>query len=210
VKKMPLRKGKKLVLPEVVYALQADGTFAEEVDYRARINRDLRFGRLGRVMVLRYNPRVGSSNPVVQVLLRCNLDLQCTDRVYVLLDESEQIELDSQREPDDAPAAGGVDSAEMAAAVGTEGPSTGSAADASHSGDGDVPSKVLGAGPFDEEVDPFDDPFFEQNLLDLSREDMDEEDPWSEGAEPFNDAEADDGSDESEEMEEMPPALKSA
>ena len=35
------------------------------------------------VKVLRYHPDCGSSNPAAQVALRCNLDVQCTDRVHV-------------------------------------------------------------------------------------------------------------------------------
>ena len=53
-------------------------------------------------MVIRYNPRVGSSNPVGQVLLRCNWDVQCTDRVHVLLDESEEVDLEALGKRDEA------------------------------------------------------------------------------------------------------------
>ena len=89
--KRRLRKGKELVLPVLVHHdHEGPGTPRFALDYRPRINREDRFGRLGRIMVLRYNPMVGSSNPVAQVLLRCNLDVQCTDRVYVLLDELER------------------------------------------------------------------------------------------------------------------------
>ena len=33
--------------------------------------------------MLRYHPFAGSSNPVGQVTLRCNFDVQCMDRVFV-------------------------------------------------------------------------------------------------------------------------------
>ena len=39
--------------------------------------------KLGRVMLLRYHPFAGSSNPVGQVTLRCNFDVQCMARVFV-------------------------------------------------------------------------------------------------------------------------------
>ena len=37
------------------------------------------------IMSLRYHPDCGSSNPAAQSLFRCNVDIQCTDRVYVLV-----------------------------------------------------------------------------------------------------------------------------
>ena len=49
---MPLRQGKRLVLPKVLYVKQPDGIFDEELDFRARYNPDVRYGRLGRIMVL--------------------------------------------------------------------------------------------------------------------------------------------------------------
>ena len=42
-----------------------------------------RYCRAGRVDVLRYHPYHGSTNPVGQVCLRCNLDVQCLDRVVL-------------------------------------------------------------------------------------------------------------------------------
>lgn len=53
----------------------------ELYEYHAQVCEDERFGRGGRVMVLRYHPQVSSSNPVGQCLLRCNWDVQCMDRV---------------------------------------------------------------------------------------------------------------------------------
>ena len=83
-----MRRGKDLVLPEMQYLREREG-YADQKGkpiFLPRVNRDVRYGRLGRVMPLRYNPSLGSSNPVAQVLMRCNLDVQCTDRVHVLLD----------------------------------------------------------------------------------------------------------------------------
>ena len=42
-----------------------------------------RYGRAGRVDVVRYHPYHGSTNPVGQVCLRSNLDVQCLDRVVL-------------------------------------------------------------------------------------------------------------------------------
>ena len=76
--KKRLRRCKALVLPQLVYAdLQEAAGHEPRLDFRPRISLEKRFGRLGRIMVLRYNPKVGSSSPVGQVLLRCNLDVQC-------------------------------------------------------------------------------------------------------------------------------------
>ena len=73
-----LRKGKDLVLPRLRLDLP-DGTMAycklhgcppgsdwhdELYEYHAQVCEDERFGRGGRVMVLRYHPQVSSSNPV--------------------------------------------------------------------------------------------------------------------------------------------------
>jgi predicted RNase H-like HicB family nuclease len=65
-----LRKGKALVLP-------ANASFVP------RASLDAHSGSVGKVKVLRYHPDCGSSNPAAQVALRCNLDVQCTDRVHV-------------------------------------------------------------------------------------------------------------------------------
>jgi len=53
-------------------------------DYRARVCRDERFGRLGKVRVLRYHPLTSSTNPAIQVCMRCNVDVSCMDRLPVL------------------------------------------------------------------------------------------------------------------------------
>ena len=76
-----LRKGRPLVLP-----LCRQGKFLRHFDFKPRVCSDDKYGRLGRVMVLRYHPYVSSSNPVGQVCLRCNWDVQCVDRVPVFPD----------------------------------------------------------------------------------------------------------------------------
>ena len=53
-------------------------------EYAPTMCDDDRFHRYGKVLVLRYNPFVSSSNPVGQCLLRCNWDVQCMDRVFEL------------------------------------------------------------------------------------------------------------------------------
>ena len=139
--KKRLRQGKELVLPQLIHLDHEDASQPRIVlDYSARINRDKQFGRLGRIMVLRYNPRVGSSNPVAQVLLRCNLDVQCMDRVHVLLDELEVSLLRSS-----AAEVGSI--AHDAETAGL--PASSNAG--SNSTDGHV--QLRGAGPFDEEDD---------------------------------------------------------
>jgi len=79
-----LRRGKALVLPHV---LRRDEETCEplEHDFRPQPCLEDSYGRAGRAQVLRYHPLCGSSNPVCQVCMRCNFDVQCTDRVFVLL-----------------------------------------------------------------------------------------------------------------------------
>ena len=55
----------------------------QRLDFRPRVCKADQYGRLGRVMLLRYHPFVSSSNPMGQVCLRCNWDVQCLDRVPV-------------------------------------------------------------------------------------------------------------------------------
>ena len=50
-------------------------------DYNPTINECKTSRDAGRVQVLRYHPRAGSSHPVCHVSLRCNVDVQCYDRV---------------------------------------------------------------------------------------------------------------------------------
>ena len=42
------------------------------------------FGSVGRILPLRYHPDCSSSHPALQVAFRCNFDVQCMDRVFVL------------------------------------------------------------------------------------------------------------------------------
>ena len=93
-----LRNGKALNLPRARVPLPdgqfsycklmecpPDSDWAEDAyDYAATMDLDDRFMKYGRVLVLRYNPHVSSSNPVGQCLLRCNWDVQCMDRVFEL------------------------------------------------------------------------------------------------------------------------------
>ena len=79
-----LRRGKALVLPKVARRHPETGE-PLEYDYRPQACLQDSYGRAGRPMVLRYHPLCGSSNPVCQVCMRCNFDVQCTDRVFVLL-----------------------------------------------------------------------------------------------------------------------------
>ena len=72
-----LRRGKALVLPREL--LHLPGQF----DFLPVVQKDSRYGRLGKVGVLRYHPSAGSSNPVGLPLLRCNWDVQCMARVFV-------------------------------------------------------------------------------------------------------------------------------
>ena len=87
VEKKFLRRGKALVLPrERCPCAGVEVEHFEEVgglDYRPHVSTEGRYGNLGRVLALRYNPCVSSSNPAGQVLLRCNWDVQCFDRVHV-------------------------------------------------------------------------------------------------------------------------------
>ena len=61
-------------------------------DYRARVCKDERFGRLGKVRVLRYHPLTSSTNPAIQVCMRCNVDVSCMDRLPVLPSGWEHLE----------------------------------------------------------------------------------------------------------------------
>ena len=70
-----LRRGKALVLP----CQDEQGQW----DFLPVVQSFSRFGRLGKVQVLRYHPFAGSSNPAGLVLLRGNWDVQCMDRVFV-------------------------------------------------------------------------------------------------------------------------------
>ena len=54
------------------------------VDYSPHVNTTKKFGGMGRIKPLRFNPCVSSSNPAGQVLFRCNWDVQCFDRVPVV------------------------------------------------------------------------------------------------------------------------------
>ena len=65
-----VRKGKKLVLPR-------DGSFRPQVSLQ-----EIGSG-IGKCLCMRYHPECSSSNPAVQVAMRCNCDVQCTDRVFV-------------------------------------------------------------------------------------------------------------------------------
>ena len=56
----------------------------DESGYLPHVESSERYNRLGRVVVLRYHPQCGSSNPCGQVLLRCNWDVQSCDRVPAL------------------------------------------------------------------------------------------------------------------------------
>ena len=63
--------GKKLVLA-------SDDRFLPEVSV------DDVSGNVGRILPLRYHPDCSSSHPALQVAFRCNLDVQCMDRIFVL------------------------------------------------------------------------------------------------------------------------------
>lgn len=95
-----LRQGRPLQLPRLRVVTNGDVRHCEldrcpngsewnehMYDYRPVMCVDPRFGRLGKVLVKRYNPSFGSTNPVGQCLLRCNWDVQCMDRVYSLPEE---------------------------------------------------------------------------------------------------------------------------
>jgi hypothetical protein len=69
------RPGKALLLP--VATDDGSATYLPIVSVAERC------GALGRIGVLRYHPFMGSTNPCGQVLLRCNWDVQCMDRVFV-------------------------------------------------------------------------------------------------------------------------------
>ncbi len=63
----------------------ADPEWAQDVyDYMPVMNHDVRFGSYGRVVPIRYHPLVSSTNPAVQVVMRCNVDVSCMDRVFAL------------------------------------------------------------------------------------------------------------------------------
>ena len=90
-----LRKGKDLVLPDgarIEYGPPQEGqgnppaerlVLDEQCSYGPWPHRCNRYGRAGRVDVVRYHPYHGSTNPVGQVCLRSNLDVQCLDRVVL-------------------------------------------------------------------------------------------------------------------------------
>jgi hypothetical protein len=73
------RHGKALVLPRV--RRHGDDNI---LDHTPHVCVDDRFGRAGKVQVMRYHPDCGSSHPALQVACRCNVDVQCTDRVHVV------------------------------------------------------------------------------------------------------------------------------
>ena len=82
-----LRAGKALVLPREAYEISEEEVALlgpEAARFLPRVVKDGRYGRLGRVAVLRYDPVTSSSNPAGQVLLRCNWDVQCFDRVFTV------------------------------------------------------------------------------------------------------------------------------
>jgi hypothetical protein len=94
VEKKFLRRGKALILPrEAGYVLVSGVDDAEAVmfvvdgadqdAFMAHVHTQKKYGRLGRIDVLRYHPFASSTNPCGQVLLRCNWDVQCMDRVFV-------------------------------------------------------------------------------------------------------------------------------
>jgi hypothetical protein len=61
-----LRQGKALVLP-----VPSDPLVSESaLDFRPRVSLDPRYGKLGKIMLLRYHPNVGSTNPVCQAAMR--------------------------------------------------------------------------------------------------------------------------------------------
>ncbi len=62
------------------------GGTGEELNYTPVVNTETRYGHDGKVNVFRTNPMIGSSNPVLQSTLRCNVDVQCLDRAFALLD----------------------------------------------------------------------------------------------------------------------------
>ena len=97
--KKRLRRGRVLRLPrrlvrctdgvdrlEVAPSYYGDGT-GEELNYIPQVNTETRYGNDGKVNVFRTNPMIGSSNPVLQSTLRCNVDVQCLDRVFALFSE---------------------------------------------------------------------------------------------------------------------------
>ena len=82
VVKQWLRRGKALVLPPSG-ANAEDPAGTQHYIYQPRISTSSRFGRLGKILPLRYHPLAGSSHPAGLVLMRCNWDVQCMDRVFV-------------------------------------------------------------------------------------------------------------------------------
>ena len=55
-----------------------------EMDYTPTMQGDAFYGDEGKVDVIRTNPMMGTTNPVAQCTLRCNVDTQCMDRVFYL------------------------------------------------------------------------------------------------------------------------------
>ena len=91
-----LRAGKDLVLPDgAQVGYDPDDDAANPVGTRLILDdvpadgygpwahRCVKYGRAGRVDVVRYHPYHGSTNPCGQACLRCNLDVQCLDRVVL-------------------------------------------------------------------------------------------------------------------------------
>ena len=65
-------RGKRLVL-------------AKDAKYLPDVSVDELFGGVGKILPLRYHPDCSSSHPALQVGFRCNFDVQCMDRVFVLM-----------------------------------------------------------------------------------------------------------------------------
>ena len=73
------RKGKALVLDRAGKMEREPGGFGRHLP-RVCVS-----GQTGRCLVLRNHPFCSSSHPAAQVCMRCNLDVQCTDRVQVMV-----------------------------------------------------------------------------------------------------------------------------
>ena len=183
VRKMPMRRGKDLVLPQMQYLRERDG-YADQKGkpiFLPRVNRDVRYGRLGRVMPLRYNPSVGSSNPVAQVLMRCNLDVQCTDRVHVLLDTLDD-ELFPSRDPAAAREAEGDDRLHVSpGSQGCEVASLECASAERQCSSMHESSGLPGGGKHGIGLDDEDDGFSFEHQIDTIRSEYDAWDEWDEG-----------------------------